>query len=227
MFIISSTAATVLRYPLGLRVGAIGPRPARQLELYEFETCPFCRKVREALTMLDLDVLVRPTPRGGTRFRPEAIARGGKAQFPLLVDPNVDALIYESDAIIAHLYAHYGSGKPPLGLRLGPIGNMTSGIASLVRAGSGRAARPSRGAEQPLELWSFESSPYCRRVREEMCELEVPYVLHNVGGDSARRPAFRARAGKIQVPYLEDPNTGTHMFESRNIVRYLARTYGA
>jgi glutathione S-transferase len=227
MFIISSTAASVVRYPLGLRVGAIGPRPTKLLELYDIEACPFCRKVREALTMLDLDVVIRPAPHAGTRFRPEAIARGGKRQFPLLFDPNVDALIYESDDIVAHLYAHYGTGQPPLGLRLGPLGNATSGVASVLRLGSGRNVQTNRAPAEPLELWSFELSPYCRRVREELCELELPYVLHNLGRNSPRRPAFLARTGKIMVPYLEDPNTGTRMFESRDIVRHLRATYGA
>jgi glutathione S-transferase len=225
MFIISSTAASVVRFPLGLRVGAIGTRPAKQLELYDIEACPYCRKVREALTMLDLDVLIRPAPHGGTRFRPEAIARGGKRQFPLLWDPNADALIYESDDIVAHLYATYGTGRPPLGLRLGPIGNATSGVASALRIGGGRNVQAARAPAQPLELWSFELSPYSRRVREEMCELELPYVLHNVGRESPRRPALLARAGKVMVPYLEDPNTGTRMFESRDIVKYLRATY--
>ena len=31
--------------------------------LYEYEACPFCRKVREALTSLDLDYVARPCPR--------------------------------------------------------------------------------------------------------------------------------------------------------------------
>lgn len=225
MFIVASAAATVVRYPLGLRASSIGPRPTKQLELYEFEACPFCRKVREALTMLDLEVLVRPTPRDGTRFRPDAIARGGKAQFPLLVDPNVDQLLYESDAIVKHLYAQYGDGAPPLGLRLGALGTATSALASGFRARHGRAARPSTAPAQPLALWSFESSPYCRYVREALCELELPYVLHNLGKGSARREAFRAKHGRIMVPYLEDPNTGAAKFESRDIVAYLDATY--
>lgn len=226
MFIVPSTIATVVRFPLGLNAGDIGPRPVEQLELYEFEACPFCRKVREALTILDLDVLVRPAPHGGTRFRPTAIELGGKSQFPLLIDPNHDKRLYESDEIIEHLFARYGTGKPPLGLRLGVVGTATSGLASALRAGNGRSARPSTAPAVPLELWSFEASPYSRRAREVLCELELPYVLHNVGHGSAKRDALRARAGKVQVPYLEDPNTGTKMFESRDIVRYLRSTYG-
>jgi glutathione S-transferase len=177
--------------------------------------------------MLDLDVLIRPAPHGGARFRPEAIARGGKRQFPLLVDPNEELVLYESDAIVQHLYARYGQGPVPFGLRLGNLGNATSGLASVLRAGRGRTVQPSRAPDQPLELWSFELSPYSRYVRETLCQLELPYVLHNLGRNSPRRPAFLARTGKIMVPYLEDPNTGTRMFESRDIVRYLERTYGA
>jgi cytochrome c553 len=33
-------------------------------------------------------------------------------------------------------------------------------------------------------------------------------VLHNVGRGSARRAEFVVLAGKMQVPYLVDPNTG-------------------
>ncbi|CAN5923815.1 glutathione S-transferase N-terminal domain-containing protein [soil metagenome] len=218
-------AASAPRVMLGRHVGAIGPRPEKRLELYEFEACPFCRKVREALTMLDLEVLVKPTPKGGERFRPEGGARGGKKQFPLLVDPNEDLLLYESDAIIDHLYARYGAGPAPLAMRLGPINTLTSSLASVARAGHGGRARKSRAPAEPLELWSFELSPYCRLARETLCELELPYVLHNLGKKSERRPAFLERTGKLQVPYLEDPNTGTKLFESQDIVRYLEATY--
>ena len=43
------------------------------------------RKVREACSMLDLDVNVKPCPLEGTRFRPELKQIGGKEQVPLLV----------------------------------------------------------------------------------------------------------------------------------------------
>ena len=34
------------------------------------------------------------------------------------------------------------------------------------------------------------------------------------------------RAGRIAVPYLVDPNTGTELFESADILDYLDQTYG-
>ena len=39
--------------------------------------------------------------------------------------------------------------------------------------------------------------------------------------------ALLARAGRVQVPYLVDPNTGAEMFESDAILAYLDRTYAA
>jgi glutathione S-transferase len=227
MSLVTLFAASGPRFFLGGSVSPLGPRPAKMLELYEFEACPFCRKVREALTMLDLEVLVRPAPPRGERHRPEAIARGGRKKFPLLFDPNEDLLLYESDAIVKHLYARYGIGAPPLPMRLGPLNNATSMLASVMRLGHGRSPRKSRAPEKPVELWSFERSPYCRRVRERLCELELPYVLHNVAPGSPSRPAFAERAGKQRVPYFEDPNTGTKMFESLDIAAYLDGTYGA
>lgn len=55
-------------------------RPAQPLELYEFTSCPFCRKVREAVAILDLDVVVYPCPKGGSVWRQKAVELGGKAQ---------------------------------------------------------------------------------------------------------------------------------------------------
>ena len=78
-----------------------------------------------------------------------------------------------------------------------------------------------------LELYSYEGSPFCRIAREVLCELELPYLLHNVPRRSPEREAFVARSGKMQVPYLVDPNTGVEMFESAEIASYLRQTYGA
>ncbi len=221
----SSFAVSVVRAGNGMNVGALGPRPEKLLELYEFEACPFCRKVREALSILDLDVLVKPCPKGGTRFRPELVQRGGKAQFPYLVDPNAGVETFESTDIVRHLFARYGAGDVPFALAFAPLYHASNALASLSRPLSGVRARAARLPAEPLELWSFEASPYCRLVREALCTLELPYVLHNVAKGSPKREAFVARSGKMQVPYLRDPNTGREMFESADIVAYLDATY--
>ena len=151
--------------------------------------------------------------------------RGGKLLFPYLVDPNTGQAMYESDDIVRHLFTTYGDGGVPAMLRLWPLADVTSGLASAFRPGFGTRYRPARAPEQPLELWSFEASPFCRIAREALCSLELPYVLHNVAKGSAGRDAFVARSGRMMVPYLVDPNTGAAMFESADIVRYLDATY--
>ncbi len=223
----TSFLASGARFALGMKVTHRARRPERLLELYEFEACPFCRKVREALSAFDLEAKVFPCPPGGTRYRPTVVERGGKAQFPYLVDPNAGVAMYESDAIIRHLATTYGDGSVPALLRLGPLTALTSSFASMWRLGHGRAARPSKLPAQALELYSYEASPYSRIAREALCELEIPYVLHNVAQGSQGRRAFAERSGKMQVPWLHDPNTGTSMFESADIAAYLRQTYAA
>jgi glutathione S-transferase len=220
----TSYAASTLRLGSGMAVGRLGPRPARLLELYDFEACPYCRKVREALSILDLDAMILPCPRGGERYRPE-VRRRGREQFPYLVDPDANVALWESADIVRHLFARYGDGPVPLLLVAPVVADVTSMLASAARLGAGGGRRPARRPALPLQLWSFEASPYCRLVREALCTLELPYVLHNVAKGSPRREAFVARAGKMQVPYLADPNTGEALFESADIVAYLDRTY--
>lgn len=218
--VFTSYAASVARLGGGLVARSHARQPEKLLELWEFEACPFCRKTREALSGLDLDAMIFPCPKGGTRFRP------GKKQFPFLRDPNTGEEMYESMDIARYLAKTYGDGALPIGLRLGPITTVTSSLASAFRASHGRAAKKSTLPDKPLELWSFESSPFCRLAREALCELELPYVLHNVAKGSAHRKEFVARSGKMMVPYLVDPNTGKSMFESADIVKYLEATYG-
>jgi glutathione S-transferase len=221
----TSLFASVLRGGAGLRASVPARRqPEKLLELYEFEACPFCRKVREGLSMMDLDAMIYPCPRGGTRYRPVVDKRGGKMQFPYLVDPNTGREMYESDDILRYVAETYGS-TVPIALALGPLTALSSSLASVARIGRGRRAIPARQPEQPLELWSFEASPYCRLVREVLCNLELPYRLRNVAKRSSKRPELVARAGKMVVPFLVDPNTGKEMFESADIVRYLLATY--
>jgi len=222
----TSLLASALRVGSGMRATPVARQPEKLLELYEFEACPFCRKVREGLSVMDLDAMIYPCPKGGARYRPEVIRRGGKSQFPYLIDPNTHRELYESQGILEYLAKEYG-GKVPLLLAMGPLTALSSSLASVARIGRGRRAIPSRLPDKPLELWSYEASPYCRIVREVLCNLEIPYRLHNVAAGSPKRTEFVARSGKMMVPWLVDPNTATEMFESADIVAYLLRTYAA
>ncbi len=199
--------------------------PVEPLELYEFEVCPYCRIAREALSALSLDPVIYPCPRGGKRFREEVKAKGGRYQFPYLVDPNTGVSMYESADIASYVFREYGHGEAPWFLRRRTFAVATSMLASGFRPQRGRRAVPSRVPQRMLELYSYEGSPFCRIAREALCELELPYRLHNVPRRSPDRESFVSLSGKMQVPYLLDPNTGSQMFESADIRAYLYRTY--
>jgi len=243
---LASTGTSLLRVNRGVIVKGHRKSPAKPLQLFEAEYCPFCRHVRESLTELDLDAMIYPVPKGGKRFRNRLIKLGGKATVPFLHDPNTGTKLYESEAIATYLYKEYGLDWEKVPERR----ITTSTLASASRGKSGMFAKPSKAPQKPLELYSFEGSPYARLVRETLCELEIPYLLHNCGktpGSHAdylppeyraeyvhdympgtdNRRKFLQRAGKIQMPYLIDPNTGVAMFETRAIQDYLRKTYGA
>lgn len=231
-----------------LKSAVPGAQPALPLRLYDMEACPFCRAVREALTALHLDAEIYPCPKGGTRFRPEAERLGGKQQFPLLVDDNTGVILYESQDIINYLFATYGQRPTPRKYQSTRLRPVLSGIGSVVRGVRGLRVRASRPPEKKLELWSFEGSPYTRLVRERLCELELPYVVHNMGKEhwteagpavrrlkagplqpvpGGKRERHLARVGEVQLPYLEDPNTGASLFESSDIIDYIESHYAA
>ncbi|XP_075517417.1 uncharacterized protein LOC142551855 [Primulina tabacum] len=203
----------------------VGPRPEMPIEIYEFESCPFCRKVREIVSVLDLDVLYYPCPKNGPNFRPKVAEMGGKKQFPYMVDPNTGISMYESDDIIKYLVGKYGDGKVPFLLSLGLFTTLTEGFAMIGRMGKGSSYTSSKMPPKPLEIWAYEASPFCKVVREVLVELELPHIFHSCARGSPKRQILYQRVGHFQVPYLEDPNTGIQMFESADIIEYLRATY--
>ena len=74
--------------------------------------------------------------------------------------------------------------------------------------------------EQPLELYEFEGCPHCRLVREVLTELDLDAQIYPCpkGGERYRAKVLRD-GGKTQFPYLVDPNTGTALYESADIIR--------
>lgn len=201
--------------------------PPNQLQLYEFEACPFCRRVREAITELDLSVEIYPCPKGSIRHREFVRSVGGKEQFPFLVDPNTGMSMYESGEIVKYLFQQYGEGRSPsLGLLESTL--LTGWMPTILRAGRGMSLWEKAQTEPPakkLELFSYENNPYARIVREALCELELPYILQTVGKGSRRTNLLVEASGSKEVPYMIDPNTGTQMGDYKKILSYLFQTY--
>jgi glutathione S-transferase len=241
-----SLVTTMMRSGMGVAARPVATRPRWLFELYDFEGCPYCRLVREALTELDLDVTIYPCPKGGERFRPKVAELGGKTQFPFLVDPNRGDRLFESADIVRYLFENYGQRPLPWHWRFMELQQAGSGLAGVARLGAGVRARPSRAPAQPLELYSFESSPFARVVRERLCELELPYVLRSTGRSApadwvppavrdalkwsyqpqtVNRRTLQARSGRVSIPYLVDPNSGTELADSARIIEYLDAAY--
>ena len=212
----SSKLASALRMGHARRPDERGhARSPEGLILYEFEGCPFCRRVREAVTDLDLEITIRPCPKGGTRFRPEAFRVGGKAQFPLLVDPTLRAPLYESLDIVGHLYRTYGEREPPSWLA-GRGAFATLQLASIARlGGDGTSAKPSEPPSAPLHFMGTEGNPAARLVRERLCSLELEYLRLPLGDHDPERV------------WLRDTSTGTEVEGWESIVEHLNRTYAA
>jgi len=250
--ITTSTLASTYRFWRGTVASKAIEQPEQTLILFDQEGDSKCRLVREVLTELNLNVIIAPCPTGGENLAKLKSAFNGITP-PVLVDSNSPDVVKGSEEIIHHLFLQYRGSKPPKAC-LGQLSStLTSKLASGVRLGAGIKARRSHKASLsqqpnlPLILYSFESSPFSRPVRERLCELELTYILINLGKQqfsdmgpaklhwslkpykplpNTKRDEFFKQHGNVQVPYLMDPNTDIDMFESKDILRYLEETYG-
>lgn len=202
------------------------PRPAEPLELYAAQDAEG-KKVREALSILDLPVMFYPCPAGGSAHSAALTARAAAA--PLLIDSTRGLEVTGGDAIVAHLFRNYGNNRPPAVLAPGPLNDLTAAAAVATRGGAGATytGDPAKRPAAPLEYWGYEGSPFCVLVQEALAELDLPHLFRPVARGSPSRQELLQRRGHFQVPYIEDPNTGAAMFESAAIVEYLRATYGA
>ncbi|MFK7974823.1 MAG: glutathione S-transferase N-terminal domain-containing protein [Halioglobus sp.] len=244
--IATSMLSTLLRVSNGIQSAPAPVKPAKLLQLYDIENCPYCRLVREALTELNLDAEIYPCPKNGERYRPVVVEEGGKAQFPYLVDPNNNTAMHESLDIIAYLFSTYGQRELPARWKVGGLQTFGSMLASGPRLSRGMQANTGQEPEYFLELYSFESSPYARPVRELLCEMEIPYIVRNCGrtqlgewilppvreqfdiqteSELENRRTLQNEEGRVSIPYLYDPNTDRGLFESADIMAYLSVTY--
>jgi glutaredoxin 3 len=80
-------------------------QPEELLEVYQFEGCPYCSKVRSKMTELGIDFIARNVDKND-RSRVKEVS--GQTGVPVLVDPNTDTVMPESDDIVEYLEEHYG-----------------------------------------------------------------------------------------------------------------------
>ena len=77
------------------------------LELYHFESCPCCRKVREKLEALYLSYVSHPSA-WGSQKREFLKKLMPEVQFPLIVDSDRGVVMVESEDICKYLEKNYG-----------------------------------------------------------------------------------------------------------------------
>lgn len=81
-----------------------------RLELYQFEGCPYCSKVRKKMTELGLSFTAH-NPRQNEERMDELMELGGEDQVPFLVDRDEDGdvveTLYESDDINHYLEKNF------------------------------------------------------------------------------------------------------------------------
>lgn len=242
----SSVISSTLRGWRGASGSKKVTQPTQLPELFDREDDAESRLVREALTELNLDARIYPCPLSGDRFQGRLNElSGGLGHPPFLFDPNTGARHGGARAIVEYLFQQYAGKPAPDALLPEGSGLLRSRLASAVR-GRRIIAQPSVNPETALTLYSFEASPYSRPVREKLCELQLPYTLVNLGKQqfadigpakqrlhfgpyrplpNTKRSRMLAEKGRVQVPFLIDPNHGVEMFESRDILAYLERTY--
>jgi glutathione S-transferase len=152
-----SFSASLARLGFGIDIASGARKPEERLVLYDFEACPFCRKAREALSHLGLEVEVRPTGMGSARREGQA---GGKVMVPYPIDPNTNKEMYESDDIVQYLYKTYGDGRVSWLHRLGPLNTALSFAASASRVTRGRRVVDGHNPAPAEYLNSITWSPH-------------------------------------------------------------------
>jgi len=79
-----------------------------------------------------------------------------------------------------------------------------------------------------IEIYLAERCPFCVKVRVYLEEKGIPYVLKPIKlgrQSSALKEELTALGGKIQVPFLVDPERKVRMYESDDIISYLEEHY--
>ena len=80
-----------------------------KLALYQYDTCPFCCKVRRAMRQLSLNIEIRDIHQQ-QQYRHELAQKGGNTQVPCLkidIPGQPSQWLYESSDIVNYLKQHF------------------------------------------------------------------------------------------------------------------------
>jgi glutathione S-transferase len=78
-----------------------------------------------------------------------------------------------------------------------------------------------------LELYQFETCPYCVTVREKLSDLGLDYICRNAPPNRPDKDkVLLAISGDVKVPFLVHPDRGVYLSGTLAIVAWLEDTYG-
>lgn len=198
-----------------LQETALCKSPALPLVLYEYESDPSCRLVREACSILSLTVTIYPTPNGGKRYRKVALQEFGSVSgiknqqqqerqlatcFPFLYDPNTKLRLVDSRRILDYLFATYGppGGNLPSNFQQPPIQDKFAFNGPWLSAAFGVGlARWGAGGQA-------QDSTYTQTVatteKEEDDKISKPLVLYGYEGSPFCK-IVRERLSSLELPH--------------------------
>lgn len=235
---LASGLASICRLPFGVTV--ISNPSVKIKTLYDVENSRECRKVREALTELDLvvDRVIPAAPNSRCLSDPSfeygPLTKGSTPPVLILVEEDDEVVLTGADQILNYFETNCGlrskTGDNQYKEAKQVVFDAGNAVASVMRAGRGSqvssAAKNAPRPKKPLVLYSYEGNQFCRLVREVLTELDIVYELRNAGKESPRRQELAKASGNTQCPFLLDPNNDVAMPESADIIKYLYKNYG-
>jgi len=79
-----------------------------------------------------------------------------------------------------------------------------------------------------IEIYLNERCPFCVKVRAYLEQKGIAYVLKPVvlgSAPSAMKDELKRLGGKVQVPFLVDPERKVQLYESDDIIAYVEEHY--
>lgn len=122
---------------------------------------------------------------------------------------------------------------------IGALAMLVVAVTTAVSLARGRALTPDEGGRpetaDTLVLYQAEDCPHCRKVRRFCTEHGISLTLHNprtagtpfTDGTVTNRDRHEELTGhgQDQIPLLVDTDRGESLYESDDIVAYLAQHY--
>ncbi|MFK7743163.1 MAG: glutathione S-transferase N-terminal domain-containing protein [Planctomycetota bacterium] len=78
-----------------------------------------------------------------------------------------------------------------------------------------------------IQIYFDPGCPFCQRVLAHLDQHKIPFEKKQISlrAESDTRSELIKLGGSSQVPFLNDPERGVHMYESADIIKYVDEHY--